>query len=71
MNGLDHLDGEWNTNEMKGTMRKDLKFDEGDRDDKGEPANLLLLLFGFVMYRIYVQWKREISRTINNKVRRE
>jgi len=62
---------EYNWNE--GNDEERLKYDESDRDNRGELANLLLLLLliGFVMYRIYVQWKRGRSRTINNKIRRE
>jgi len=32
-------------------MRKDLKDDESNRDDRGELANLVILI---VMYRVYV-----------------
>jgi len=44
-------DGELNMKETKETMRKDLKYDESDRDDRGELANLVIW---FVMYRVYV-----------------
>jgi len=44
-------DGESNMKETKETTRKDLKCDEGDRDYRGELANLVLLI---VMYRVYV-----------------
>jgi len=37
--------------ETRETMRKDLKDDECDKDDRGELANLVIL---FVKYRVYV-----------------
>jgi len=61
----------------KGIQKKDkendkerLKYNENNKDDSGELLNLLLLVFMFVMYRIYIQWKRERSGTINNKIGR-
>jgi hypothetical protein len=45
------LDGESNMKETRETTRKDLKYDECNRDDIGELANLV---FWFVKYRIYV-----------------
>jgi len=40
--------------ETKETIGKRLNFDEGDKDDRGQLRNLVLLIFGFVKYRIYV-----------------
>jgi len=44
-------DGEWNVNVMKEMMRKDLKYEESDRDNREELVNLLIW---FVKYRVYV-----------------
>jgi hypothetical protein len=44
-------DGESNMKETKKVTRKDLKYDESDRDNRGELANLLIW---FVKYRVYV-----------------
>ena len=38
---------------------------------EGSYENLILVVVEFVKYRIYVQWKRGRSGTINNKIRRE
>jgi len=44
-------DGESNMKETKEMMRKDLKYDKSNRDDRGELRNLFIW---FVMYRVYV-----------------
>ena len=45
------MDGELNMNVMKENNGERLNFDEGDQDDRGELANLVIW---FVMYRVYV-----------------
>ena len=61
------MEYEWD----KGNNKESLKYDKSDGDNRGELAKLLLHVFEFVMYEIYVQWKRGRSRTINNKIGRE
>jgi len=59
------MEYEWD----EGNDRERLNFDMGNKDDRGELRNLVLLLvIWFVMYRVYV-WKWGRSRTINNEIK--